>query len=743
MRPTYSLFRFFAGLAACGIGMPLALATNQTVVPHPVYPVDRGPGEFGHQVTYLRNGNFVVVDPAAVDLFCGKVGAVHLYSWDGTPIRSLWGGDNCNADEIGSAGILALDTGHFVVLSPKWHEGRGAATWINGVNGRPSAPLPIPDPGYDLVASGNSLVGSTIGDRVGAEAVSIGGRYVVISREHGQLRGAVTWCPAVGGPTGEVSAANSIVGTRPGDFFGSRVIPLRNGAYVVASPLWDLSDTVTDVGAVTWCPPLQSCRGTLDSTRSLVGARTGDQIGVDVVALSNGNYVVHSPAWTRPADILTVDVGAVTWGNGVTGTVGTVGAGNSLTGRVHGDLLHSRVVPLTNGNYVVAAPSWNSSSADAGAVMWANGSLVTTGEISPSNALRGSLAGDGDDLQVVALSNGNYVAGFSAWDRPNGSGGFIENVGAAVWGNGNGGGAVEISLNNALVGTRTGDRVGLAITALSNGNFVVQSPYWSNGSAEAVGAATWRSGAGPQPNVVTPTNSVIGANPGDYVGTYVTALSNGHYVVGSPYWNETRGAITRVAGDGPAAFVVAAANSLVGQTAGHYVGTVGTQLTAGNKRNGVVALTNGNYVVASAHLFNAAGALTWQRGTATSAVPGGEIGALNSLVGRTANEPVGEEDGAALTLEALPKGRYVASAPLFGPQDTGAVVLARSDGGPIGVLGVTPALDVVEGQTVGGGARMTWSYHAGVGSLVVGDPASNRVTLLNRPDEIFRADLDG
>ncbi len=32
------------------------------------------------------------------------------------------------------------------------------------------------------------------------------------------------------------------------------------------------------------------------------------------------------------------------------------------------------------------------------------------------------------------------------------------------------------------------------VTALSNGNYVVRSPYWDNGAATDAGAVTWGSG---------------------------------------------------------------------------------------------------------------------------------------------------------------------------------------------------------------------------------------------------------
>ena len=49
-----------------------------------------------------------------------------------------------------------------------------------------------------------------------------------------------------------------------------------------------------------------------------------------MTALTNGNYVVSSPAWDD--ERRAVNAGAVTWGNGTTGTTGAVSTANSLVG---------------------------------------------------------------------------------------------------------------------------------------------------------------------------------------------------------------------------------------------------------------------------------------------------------------------------------------------------------------------------------------------------------------------------
>ena len=52
------------------------------------------------------------------------------------------------------------------------------------------------------------------------------------------------------------------------------------------------------------------------------------------------------------------------------------------------------------------------------------------------------------------------------------------------------------------------------VTALSNGNYVVDSPYW-NGDR---GAVTWGNGSTGISGTISAANSLVGSNPGDEVG---------------------------------------------------------------------------------------------------------------------------------------------------------------------------------------------------------------------------------
>src|SRR5690606_39927937 len=107
---------------------------------------------------------------------------------------------------------------------------------------------------------------------------------------------------------------------------------------------------------------------------------------------------------------------------------------------------------------------------------------------------------------------------------------------------------VMVSDINSLVGSNANDYVGnYGITALSNGNYVVRSSSWDNGSATNAGAVTFGSGTSGVSGVVSASNSLVGSNANDNVGIGgVTALSNGNYVVSSYNWDN--GAATKAGG---------------------------------------------------------------------------------------------------------------------------------------------------------------------------------------------------
>ena len=193
---------------------------------------------------------------------------------------------------------------------------------------------------------------------------------------------------------------------------------------------------------------------------------------------------------------------------------------------------------------------------------------------------------------VTALANGNYVVFSPDW---------YGYTGAVTWGNGATGRPGTVSAANSLVGSYFGDDVGVAgVTALSNGNYVVDSPDWSS----ITGAVTWGDGTTGISGVVSAANSVIGSAVGASTGiSGVTALPNGNYFVISPGWSGqgSEGAATWENGTTATLGPISSANSLIG---------------IGDDVNYPTVLANGDYVV------NTPSSATWTNGSTGTTLDG-------------------------------------------------------------------------------------------------------------------------
>jgi hypothetical protein len=590
---------------------------------------------FGSSIVALSNGNVVVTNPTDSTV-APNAGAVFLYNGQtGSLISELIG--SSSGDFVGSGGVTALANGNFVVSSPNWHNAGvevGAATWVNGFGGP-----------NESVSDSNSLVGSTSNDQVASSGVTAlaNGNYVVDSpfwHTGGASVGAVTWGNGWAGACGAVSAANSLIGSNNFDAVGiGGVTALTNGNYVVASPSWQNPNG--SGGAATWGFGFGGTVGTVSAANSLVGGfKYSGEVGSLVTALPNGDYVVGSEGWSSGNADANTSVGAATWGNGMKGTVGAVSAANSLIGSTAYDNVGSSVTALTNGNYVVGSPAWHNGTASVGAVTWVDRHGSRSGVVSPANSLIGSTDGDSVGIGgVTALANGNYVVSSPFWQSNSGD------VGAVTWGNGGHGTVGAVSAINSLTGSNGGDMVGFGngnpgsgVVALKNGNYVVDSPFWQSG----LGAVTLAKGDGSARGItVSAANSLVGSASGDQVGSGgVTALASGNYVVSSPFWQAALGAATWGNGHGGLIGAVSAANSLVGSTNGDMVGS-----------GGVIALSNGNYVVSSPSWQNgghSVGAATWGNGRSGKTFDGANsVDAANSLIGTGGmlQQVVGEADG--------------------------------------------------------------------------------------------------
>jgi hypothetical protein len=282
---------------------------------------------------------------------------------------------------------------------------------------------------------------------------------------------------------------------------------------------------------------------------------------------TDGNYLAVSPHWAS-------NKGAVTCASGTTGVTGTLSSSNSLVGSktgtvdvdfdAGGDLLgyrlensppayydslgHSAITELSNGNYVIASSWHDSGGLAAGAVTFRKGDCSSTnGVITSSNSLVGVSVGanqpslsvqNGSTLVTALKSNGNYVV--TAWITPDGA---TTAVGSATWGSGTSGVSGAIDSTNSLLWNTTNGLEGAKVLALSNGNYVLSSPSYQVG-ASIVGAVTWASGTAGVTGRISSTNSVIGSTttPLTMLDTEqwlsaAFALSNGNFFVpgGDPF----------------------------------------------------------------------------------------------------------------------------------------------------------------------------------------------------------------
>jgi hypothetical protein len=337
-------------------------------------------------ITALSNGNYVV----------------RSYAWNASSGAATWGNgatgttgtvSSTNSltglvgDEVG-AYVTVLTDGNYVVVSPNWNGNLGAATWGSGTTGVTGT-----------VSSSNSLVGAAPNDSVGSGGIASlsNGNYVVASLYWSGNRGAATWGSGTAGVTGAISASNSLVGAAPNDYVGiGGIAALSNGNYVVGSPDWS-----GNTGAATLCNGANGTTGMISSSNSLVGTFANDKVGYAVLSLvGNGNYVVGSPYWGG-------NVGAVTWGSGISGVVGTISSSNSLIGSAANDYVGGHgAFQLNDGNYMVISPNWGG---NLGASTWGNGAVGAHGLISSSNSLIGSAIGDEIGLGVPAVFDDDYV----------------------------------------------------------------------------------------------------------------------------------------------------------------------------------------------------------------------------------------------------------------------------------------------------------------------------------------------
>ncbi|MBO9614626.1 MAG: T9SS type A sorting domain-containing protein [Dyadobacter sp.] len=480
-----------------------------------------------------------------------------------------------------------------MVASPAWKNGSldsaGAVTWCDGASGR-----------VGVESAAISLIGGSAKDKVGLlKPVGLtNGNYVFSSpywkNGSAENAGAVTWCNGATGATGLVSISNSLVGTDGTDFVGgvqpvywpifslesesprATVVPLTNGNYVVISFNWNRSG-IKWAGAVTWGNGATGTFGAVSPVNSLVGTVAMDRVGqLGVTALANGHYVVSSPLWNNGAKLR---VGAVTWCDGFTGRVGDVTIANSFVGSNQDDhIAGTGTTALTNGNYVIKSRDTQVNGMEqAGMATWADGSGVLTGSPDLTNSIYGSKPSDLVGWYVIPLPNGGYLVNSNSW---NGAAGY---EGALTYGNGTAPIVGPVSSANSLVGTYHSDRVGIeGVNVLPDGNFFLVNRHWNNG----VGAVTWvNSATAGTSGEVNDCNSALG-NPVGPLGTTVGVYNPVYnYVISGKigrtvlvfYYPTGAPFLSKNADTGSAMLNPSQATSLMGGTGCRIIATVESQ----------------------------------------------------------------------------------------------------------------------------------------------------------------------
>ncbi|MGH9948627.1 MAG: carboxypeptidase regulatory-like domain-containing protein [Pyrinomonadaceae bacterium] len=533
-------------------------------------------------VTTLSNGNYVVRSPSWDDGAVADVGAVTFCNGvtgctgPVSAANSLVG--STTNDQVGLTQLRILSNGNYVVPSFLWSNGAAAAAGaVTRCSGTSGCTGPI--------SAANSLVGAEANQFLGGNGDVFplaNGAYVVTcplwSDGVTMNLGAATFCNSATGCVGTVTAANSLTGTTANDQVGlNGAAALTNGNYVVRSGVWN-NGAAAGAGAVTFCSGTAGCVGlTVSPTNSLVGSTTGDNVGSrGVTVLTNGNYVSRANDWRDPMTLQFV--GAATWCSGTTGCTGPVTTANSFTGLIG----NGAVTPLTNGNYVVSNQGSSVSNSGAGAVSLCNVPTGCVGTFTLANSLVGSTFQDRVGQGITTLTNGNYVVNSPQW---NSQGGGPVEIGAATLCSGTTGCVGAVSSANSLVGSTVLDRIGQIGSipaALSNGNYVVMGSNWDNGAITDAGSITLCNGGSGCIGTVSPANSLVGSTSGDMLGAGafsgfgglangVTPLGSGNYVVKSPSWDNgpitDAGAITYSIGNGATIGPIAANNSVRGTIA--------------------------------------------------------------------------------------------------------------------------------------------------------------------------------
>ncbi len=698
-----------------GVTGPITSA-NSLVGSNPGDLVSDQPG-YVTAVKQLDAGHFYVRSPkwnqerGAFTICSTTAGCTGEISASNSVVGDLAGDRVCFAENFigdeSDKSITRLSNGNLILSTAFWH-GVGAVTFI-----------PIAAGTSGVVSSSNSLTGGSFTFGI-VELTN--GNYLVVSPYWNNSRGAVTWGSGTTGVSGEISSANSLVGSTGSDRVGIIVLnfntqmgvtPLSNGNYVVASPEWDLGNQ-TDAGAATFGSGTGGVSGEISAANSYVGAQTNNRVAHDgVTALTNGNYVIRSSKWNNAR-------GAVTFGNGTTGTTGTIAPANVLTGSANNDGVGNvGVAPLTNGDYIVQSPNWDNGLINVGAATYCSGTTGRTGLVSASNSLIGNHLNDAvGSGSVTNLPNGNYVIVSQAWNDGYGAVTMVR-PGAPVTG--------PVTTSNSLIGNVPHAWLGAyGVKVLPSGNFLLTCYNCSNGAIQGTGAITFVNSETGLTGMVSPDNSLLSDSAGDLLGGgygELTVLPNGNYLVIDQMGTSYSSSITWGSGTTGVKGTISPANSLVGAH-------------PGDTMSGYWGLKNGDFLISAPAFDNGnvedAGALIYVSANVPTT---GVISPKNAVFGTYAEQSFGTWWGDFSPPGIFSDGSFLIHSK--GPGGHGVVTLTRPNSSLSGT--VSPQNSVFGGPG-DLDSNLTSDYSPTANRMVVGRPGSNAIALFKKETAF---DFDG
>jgi len=380
----------------------------------------------GNGVTELAHGNYVVNSPnwsfnkGAVTFGSGTSGVKGAVSSGNSLVGTLPGQASpavdpssttnyysvAGGDQIGGNGINTLTNGNYVVRSDTWGNQKGAVTFGSGTTGVSG-----------VVSAANSLVGSTSatrysyrgntyyygGDQIGGNGFNelASGNYVVTSPNWNMNRGAVTFGSGSTGVKGEVSPANSLVGTTQGQL-NTPFDPASTGTYY-----------------------------------SING---GDQVGNNgVTTLANGNFVLSTSSFASNAgQVLIGTPGDISWltGSAAGSTMSfnpsalsaTLAGGTAVTLQASNDV-------TVNANITVLGTGGGAFTLQAGRSIFLNSIIKTAnGNFTAVAGDPGAVAADRmPGIATVTLGAGAAInAGTGRVTLAAVNGNFVNNSGSAA-----------------------------------------------------------------------------------------------------------------------------------------------------------------------------------------------------------------------------------------------------------------------------------------------------------------------